>query len=137
MAVIRNEANEVIHIDVGLKLKRMQKSVVENRKRLFWKGIDISEREVVGRWVDERPLQGDNITIFKQADVFYLETRYNDGCHSLDEMLSEVTPEGLKLEDKGGNIFGDYFLLTPSNELHFCHSEGCYYTATKATIAPV
>lgn len=104
-------------------------SVVEKRRRLSWREDELSSREVLGRWIDERPLLGDKITLYKQAGKYYLETWYLDGCHSLDEMISEETEEGIKLEDKGGNIFGEYFMLTTENELKFCNSANCYYTA--------
>ncbi|WP_220736321.1 hypothetical protein [Shewanella sp. c952] len=131
MAVVRNKAKEVIQIENRTKLKEMEMSVVEKRKRLFSKVDAVENREVVGRWVDERPLLGDKITVYKQAETYYLETWYNDGCHSLDEMISERTDDGVKLEDKGGNIFGEYFMLTASNDLMFCNSSLCYYTAVK------
>ncbi|GIU29751.1 hypothetical protein [Shewanella sp. MBTL60-007] len=131
MAVVRNKTNEVIQIEREAKLKEMEMSVVEKRRRLSWQEDELSPREVVGCWVDERPLLGDKITLYKQAGKYYLETWYLDGCHSLDEMLSEEMEEGIKLEDKGGNIFGEYFMLTTDNELKFCNSTNCYYTAKR------
>ncbi|QQX82501.1 hypothetical protein JK628_08740 [Shewanella sp. KX20019] len=135
MAVVRNGTKEVIQIENRAKLKEIEMSVVEKRRRLFWQDTDLETREVIGRWVDERPLLGDNITVYKQADTYYLETWYNDGCHSLDEMISNESAAGVKLEDKGGNIFGEYFMLTASNDLMFCNSSLCYYTATKTEVA--
>ncbi|WP_299810117.1 hypothetical protein [uncultured Shewanella sp.] len=129
MTLVRNRTEEVIQIERETKLKEMEMSVVEKRRRLSWREGELRSREVVGRWIDERPLLGDNITLYKQEGKYYLETWYTDGCHSLDEMTSEQTEEGIKLEDKGGNIFGEYFMLTTDNELKFCNSTNCYYTA--------
>ncbi|GIU15561.1 MULTISPECIES: hypothetical protein [unclassified Shewanella] len=129
MTLVRNRTEEVIQIERESKLKEMEMSVVEKRRRLSWREDELSSREVVGRWIDERPLLGDKITLYKQLGKYYLETWYLDGCHSLDEMTSEETEEGTKLEDKGGNIFGEYFMLTTDNELKFCNSTNCYYTA--------
>ncbi len=129
MTLVRNRTEEVIQIEREAKLKEMEMSVVEKRRRLSWREDELSSREVVGRWIDERPLLGDKITLYKQSGKYYLETWYLDGCHSLDEMTSEETEEGTKLEDKGGNIFGEYFMLTTDNELKFCNSTNCYYTA--------
>ncbi|ABV86791.1 hypothetical protein [Shewanella pealeana] len=129
MTLVRNRTEEVIQIEREAKLKEMEMSVVEKRRRLSWREDELSSREVLGRWIDERPLLGDKITLYKQAGKYYLETWYLDGCHSLDEMISEETEEGIKLEDKGGNIFGEYFMLTTENELKFCNSANCYYTA--------
>ncbi|MGS0677247.1 hypothetical protein [Shewanella sp. 0m-4] len=129
MTLVRNKTDEVIQIEKEAKLKEMEMSVVEKRKRLSWREDELNTREVVGRWIDERPLLGDNITLYKQSGRYYLETWYLDGCHSLDEMTSEQTEEGIKLEDKGGNIFGEYFMFTEGKDLKFCNSSNCYYTA--------
>ncbi|MGS0825864.1 hypothetical protein ACVBIO_08635 [Shewanella sp. 0m-8] len=89
MTLVRNKTDEVIQIEKEAKLKEMEMSVVEKRKRLSWREDELNTREVVGRWIDERPLLGDNITLYKQSGRYYLETWYLDGCHSLDEMTSE------------------------------------------------
>lgn len=110
-------------------LQLIELSVVEKRKRLSWQRADMSEKHVLGRWVDERPSLGDKITLYRQGDKLFLETWYNDGCHSLDEMEVTEVEGGVKLEDKGGNLFGEYFMLSEGNKLQFCNSEECYYTA--------
>ncbi|MCG9698337.1 hypothetical protein [Shewanella sp. Isolate11] len=113
-------------------LQQIEMSVVEKRKRLNWKENDLSKREVLGQWIDERHSQGDKITIYRQADKVYIETWYKDGCHALGEMQATSVDNGLKLEDVSGNIFGEYFLLTSDNLLQFCNSDECFYTATRA-----
>lgn len=113
-------------------LEVIKMSVVEKRQRLSWQNKDSGDREVVGRWIDDRHSLGDKITLYRQDQKIYLETWYSDGCHSLDEMMSTQTDDGLKLEDKGGNIFGEYFLLSAENHLSFCNSDECFYTAKAA-----
>lgn len=89
-------------------------------------------REIIGQWIDERPSLGDKITLYRQGEKLFLETWYNDGCHSLDEMQATQLDNGLKLEDLGGNLFGEYFLLSHDNNLQFCNSNECFYTAKRA-----
>ncbi len=113
-------------------LEVIKMSVVEKRQRLSWQEKDVVSREVVGRWIDDRHCVGDKITLYRQGNKVFLETWYSDGCHSLDEMMSTQTEDGLKLEDKGGNIFGEYFLLSAENHLRFCNSSECFYTAKAA-----
>ncbi len=113
-------------------LEVIKMSVVEKRQRLSWQDKDTGIRDVVGRWIDDRHCVGDKITLYRQGQKVFLETWYSDGCHSLDEMMSTKTVDGLKLEDKGGNIFGEYFLLTAENLLRFCNSNECFYTAKVA-----
>ena len=113
-------------------LQVIEMSVVEKRKRLSWQERDMDTREIIGQWIDERPSLGDKITLYRQGDKLFLETWYTDGCHSLDEMQGTAIENGLKLEDLGGNLFGEYFLLCDDNSLHFCNSAECFYTAKRA-----
>ena len=110
-------------------LKVIKMSVVEKRQRLGWQANEAEKRDIVGRWVDERNGVEDKITLYREDDKIFLETWYNDGCHSLDEVQTTSTTEGLKLEDIGGNIFGEYFLLSVGKNLQFCDSSSCFYTA--------
>ncbi|QSX28867.1 MULTISPECIES: hypothetical protein [Shewanella] len=106
-------------------------SAIEKRKRLHWREATMSAREIVGSWLDERPELGDRITLYREGERYLLETWFNDGCHSLDDMLATETESGLKLEDKGGNFFGEYFIVVEAG-LQFCNFKGCYYTAPVA-----
>lgn len=110
-------------------LKVIKMSVVEKRQRLGWQANEAEKRDIVGRWVDERNGVEDKITLYREEDKIFLETWYNDGCHSLDEVQTTSTSEGLKLEDIGGNIFGEYFLLSDGKNLQFCDFSSCFYTA--------
>ncbi|MCZ4336653.1 hypothetical protein [Shewanella colwelliana] len=113
-------------------LQVIEMPVVEKRKRLNWQEQDMDKREIIGNWIDERPSLGDKITLYRQNDKLFLETWYNDGCHSLDEMQATEVENGIKLEDLGGNLFGEYFLLSTDNSLQFCNSSECFYTAKRA-----
>ncbi|AQS38740.1 hypothetical protein Sps_03613 [Shewanella psychrophila] len=113
-------------------LKVIKMSVVDKRKRLGWQDKDLDVREVIGRWIDGRDGTSNTLTLYRQDDKIYLEIWSGDGCHSLDIMMCTQTDKGLKLEDKGGNIFGEYFLLSNDNTLQLCNSTECFYTAIAA-----
>ncbi len=93
--------DQTFKVDSSELLKVIKMSVVEKRQRLGWQAKEAEKRDIVGRWVDERDSVGDKITLYREDGKIYLETWYNDGCHSLDEMEATPTPEGLKLEDVG------------------------------------
>ncbi|VEE63645.1 Uncharacterised protein [Shewanella putrefaciens] len=114
----------VLHKDIRM-------SGIEKRRRLHWRESDMQNREIIGRWLDERPLLGDKITLYKEADKYYLETWFSDGCHSLDEVNLSDTPQGQKVEDVGGNFFGEYFMVTPAMQLQFCNEQGSYFQVDK------
>lgn len=44
--------------------------------------------------------------------------------------MSQIA-EGHKLEDVGGNFFGEFFIVTQSQQLQFCNEQGCYFQADK------
>ena len=114
----------VLHKDIRM-------SGIEKRRRLHWRETDMQNREIIGRWLDERPLLGDKITLYKENDKYFLETWFSDGCHSLDEVYMTQTSEGHKLEDVGGNFFGEFFIVTQSKQLQFCNEQGCYFRVDK------
>ncbi|WP_299011016.1 hypothetical protein [uncultured Shewanella sp.] len=105
--------------------------VIDKRKRLFWQDLKKEGREILGHWIDERPLLGEMLTFFRENNAYFLETWYKDGCHSSDELSVTEINQGLKLEAKGDNIFEEYFVLTSDKRLQ-CWSDGiCLYTAKK------
>ncbi|MCL1127192.1 hypothetical protein [Shewanella surugensis] len=105
--------------------------VVDKRKRLFWQDLEKEGRKILGRWVDERPLLGEKLTLFQENDAWFLETWYRDGCHSLDELTVTKVAQGMKLETKGENLFEEYFVLTTDNRLKCWNDNVCLYTARK------
>lgn len=122
--------SQVDNRDVEMpSLKDNEISGTEKRRRLHWQEAEMNVREIVGTWIDQRPLLGEKVILYREMERWFLETWFEDGCHSLDEMSVTTTTQGQKLEDKGGNFFGEYFILTPSLQLLFCNSMGAYYTA--------
>lgn len=107
--------------------QEMQMSAIERRRRLHWREEDMQHREMMGRWLDARPLLGDIITLYKEHDRYFLETWFSDGCHSLDPVRLTDTAQGCKVEDVGGNFFGEFFIVTPTQQLQFWNDQGCYY----------
>ncbi|MBO2583099.1 hypothetical protein I6M31_14305 [Shewanella algae] len=102
--------------------KGMDMSGVEKRKRLHRQNEQ--QREFLGCWQDSRPGSGEELTLYREGGKLFLETWFSDGCHSVDEMRSKQTNAGLCLEDMGGNLFGEYFILTAEGKLQFCAEGG-------------
>ncbi|ABM00404.1 conserved hypothetical protein [Shewanella amazonensis SB2B] len=103
-------------------------SAFEKRRRLTGREADMNVRELVGRWVDERPEQGDSLSLYKESGRYFLETWFSDGCHSRDEMTVTEHTKGLRLDDVGGNFFGEFFVVTEAG-LEFHNFRGCFYRA--------
>ena len=105
-------------------------SGIEKRKQLHWRNA--SSRKVIGNWIDTRPMLEDSITLYREADKFFLEICFSDGCRSVDEVRVSDVADGTKLEDIGGNFFGEYFIIGQDNQLHFCNDKGAFYSAQQA-----
>ncbi|MBT1446291.1 hypothetical protein KJI95_17495 [Shewanella sp. JM162201] len=98
------------------------------RRRLGGWEEHMDLRETIGSFVDERPEQGDSLTLYRENGRVYLQTWFSDGCHSRDEMAVTQTEHGMRLDDKGGNFFGEFFVMTAAG-LEFHNDAGCFYTA--------
>ena len=92
---------------------------------------DDPNREVVGRWLDDRPYVNQGILIFREAGTLFLESSYPDGSSGVEEMVETKLDAGLKIEKIGGSDFGDHFLLTNAGALEIRDSEGLIATATR------
>lgn len=88
-------------------------------------------RDIVGIWVDERPYAGSTLTLYRDRGKLYLESKYEDGSGSTDEMAESRTSNGMKLVEKGGNPHGEYFVLDASGDLFAGDAEGVFMKYNK------
>ncbi|WP_417761071.1 hypothetical protein [Shewanella sp.] len=108
-------------------------SAAEKRRKLVRE--QHQHGELVGSWRDQRPNLDDEILLYREADKWIMETWFNDGSHSCDEMTAQETEVGVRLEEKGGNFFGEFFVLKANGALVFCRDDGCFYTASQVNAA--
>lgn len=83
-------------------------------------------RDTVGIWMDDRPYVGAIITIYREKGKLYLETTFEDGSSSTDEMIQSRSTNGTKLVEKDGNSLGEYFVLDSKGGLHSGDREGLF-----------
>lgn len=88
------------------------------------------DRKILGVWLNDRPGIGSKMTIFYSKEgKLYLETSYPDGSSGKNEMIELESDKGKRIESKGGNDFGEYFIINKENRLEFWSENGNYYTA--------
>jgi len=104
---------------------------IEDELALVKKAPPDPEKEVIGSWLDDRPGIGARMILFYKDKALYLENTYSDGSSRAKEMVEHSDPRGRRLDAKGGNAFGEYFLLNAINELEFWDRTGNYYTAKR------
>ncbi|MGI2261478.1 hypothetical protein [Shewanella sp. GXUN23E] len=112
-------------LDAAIEFFRIQGLQGSSNRRRVMGGVSTMEaQQLVGEWLDTRDGEGDKINVYRSGEQWVLETWSEDGCHSRDLMQVTETVDGLKLEDRGGNLFGEYFLLR-DDQLHLCTESGC------------
>ncbi|EKO3708926.1 hypothetical protein LO977_003225 [Vibrio metschnikovii] len=85
-----------------------------------------TSRDVVGIWLDDRPLVGNTVTIYRENQRLYLESRHKDGSGSTDEMTESQLNSATKLVEKSGNPHGEYFVLDKNGQLQAGGNDGIF-----------
>jgi len=115
------DPNLVVKI-LGLTLEAEEKMIQEAKN---------ITRDIVGIWKDENPYVPSTVTLYRDAGKLYLATKYKDGSSSVEEMAESDSENGTKLVEKGGNRFGEYFILDRQKNLHAGGKNGIFRTYKK------
>ena len=102
---------------------------IEEERALAKKPEPVPGRKIIGSWLDDRPGVGAKLTLFYTNEKLFLESTYSDGSSGVKEKTERSDNRGRRIDDKGGNDFGDYLLINPNNELEFWDERGYFYTA--------
>lgn len=87
--------------------------------------------EVVGEWLDESPVIGGKITIYRQNGKLYMEHKYKDGSSSKEEMVEKASSSARRFEKKPPSSFGEYYVIDREGNLEIRDREGLIATARK------
>lgn len=88
----------------------------------------------LGTWRDDRPFAGATMVLYESSLGTFLKSSYKDGSSGIEELDVTATPNGKRIETKGGNKFGEYFIINSLGELEFWSEGEKYYTAKKANL---
>ena len=102
----------------------------EQEKNLVNEVAD-SSREVVGTWLDESPVVGSKITIYRQNGKLYMEQIFGDGSSSKKEMTKKASSRGQRFEEKSSSSSGDYYLINTRGDLEMRDQVGLVATAKR------
>ena len=103
---------------------------LEDEEKMIQEAKNIN-RDIVGIWKDENPYVPSTVTIYRENGNLYLATKYKDGSSSVEEMTESDSETGTKLVEKGGNRFGEYFILDNQKNLHAGGNNGIFRTYKK------
>lgn len=114
------------HFDPDLEVRIL--GLTAEQEKALTEPSDDPSRQVVGRWLDERPV-GDRITIFEQDGKVYMENVFPDGSKGKKEIVPEPSATGKRYEDKDGNDFGEFYLIDSQGNLQLWDQDGLISTA--------
>lgn len=103
------------HFNPNLKVKILAMTI-EEEKALMSKPKD-SSGKIIGEWLDESPYVGAKYTLLKRNGKIIMIRKFKDGSGSEKEMIQKKQSGKLRFEEKGGNDFGEYYLIESDGRL--------------------
>ncbi len=90
-----------------------------------------ANREIIGRWLDERPFIGSRITIFHEDGKLFIEHMFKDGSSLKNELVEKKSALGRRFDELEGSSFGDHWVLVSNGNLQVRDNEGLISTFKK------
>jgi len=100
---------------------------VEEEKKLKTK-TKAPVSDIIGEWLDETPFIGGKTTILKKNSKILMIRKFRDGSSSEKEMIQKQKSGKLRFEEKGGNDFGEYYLIDSRGRLAVYDNDGLINT---------
>ena len=114
------------HFNPNLKVKILG-TTIEEEKALMSKLKD-SSGKIIGEWLDESPYVGAKYTLLKRNGKIIMIRKFKDGSGSEKEMIQKKQSGKLRFEEKGGNDFGEYYLIESNGRLAVYDNAGLINT---------
>jgi hypothetical protein len=119
------------HFNPNLKVEILG-TTIEEEKALMSKPKD-SSGEIIGEWLDESPYDespyvGAKYTLLRRNGKIIMIRKFKDGSSSEKEMIQKKRSGKLRFEEKGGNNFGEYYLIESNGRLAVYDNAGLINT---------
>ena len=114
--VINSGAWASSHFNPKLEIKIVGLSLADYQK-LIKSVIDVNENDVIGQWYESLGSLGRVVTIYRSGTKVIMSQQYKDGSTTKEEAKVSNINEGLKIEVKKGNSFGEYYLINKKGSI--------------------
>ena len=95
----------------------------------FSVSLERSDRDEIGRWLDESPFAGSQIIIYSADGELFMESTYQDGSVGTEELVESQSPAGRRFEKARGSSAGDHWLLGSDGKLELRDDDGVIATS--------
>lgn len=89
-----------------------------------------SSREILGSWLDDSPMVGCRLTIFRENGRWYMEYTWKGGSSYTAPLIERGTSGGRRF-DKPESTFGDHWIIDFRGDLEIRDNDGLITTAKK------
>ena len=86
------------HFDPALEVRILGLTLEQEEK--FSAEPKIADREIVGRWLDDSPIIGGRITLFRKDEILFIEKMFTDGSSLKQELVENKSPLGRRFDLK-------------------------------------
>jgi hypothetical protein len=114
------------HFNPNLEVKILG-TTIEKEKALLSEPKN-SSGEIIGEWLDESPYVVAKYTLMKKNGKIIMMRKFKDGSGSKKEMVQKNQSGRLRFEEKGGNDFGEYYIIERNGNLGAYDSAGLIST---------
>ncbi|MBW2643850.1 MAG: hypothetical protein JRC89_10890 [Deltaproteobacteria bacterium] len=114
------------HFNPNLNV-RILGMTIEEEKKLKTKS-KAPASDIIGEWLDETPFIGGKTTILKKNGKILMIREFKDGSSLENEMIQKQKSGKLRFEEKGGNDFGEYYLIDSRGRLAVYDNAGLIKT---------
>ncbi len=116
----------ISHFNPNLVVKILGTTIEE--EKVLKSGSGDFSGEIIGEWLDESPYAGAKYTFFKRNGKIFMIRKFKDGSGSEKEMIQKKQSGRLRYEEKGGNDFGEYYLIERDGDLGVYDNDGLIKT---------
>ncbi len=119
------------HFNPNLEVKILGLSTKE-KKVLTEKNKPVQGVEIIGSWLDNRPMMGWKYTLLYKNKTLLLRVNYPKGGSSEERMIESSYGGIQKFNYRDREAFGEHFIINSRNELEFKNKMNkTYYTGKK------